>query len=278
MLTMEKLRKGIALATLLAALQAPGATEAAVSSGDGNFSAAEATPPQSMSPAPAPSQLDLLVAAATSGNVDAMNDLAVLIMLRAQGPRDIAIALDWNQKAIDGGSDKAMSNLGTMYLHGVGVPQDYVNAFHWFERAAERGNVRGMYSAGAMAETGLGTPRDLRLARVMYRKAAGAGFVPAMVKVSDDYARGPGGTADLVEAYAWLRVARDAGLSDDMEVIVLAKMDALESRLGAQRRDEARKRVSQLTALVRDRATPGADVAPPVERSVGNPEIRHVYM
>jgi hypothetical protein len=41
----------------------------------------------------APSQLELFIAAASSGNVDTMNDLAVLITIEARGPRDYAMAL-----------------------------------------------------------------------------------------------------------------------------------------------------------------------------------------
>jgi TPR repeat protein len=114
-----------------------------------------------------------------------------------------------------------------------------------------------MYSAGVMAEMGLGTSRDPGQARVMYRRAAESGFAPAMVKVSDDCARETGAGADLVEAYAWLQVALQSDLPDEMQIAVLAKVDTLGAHLGAQRRDEARVRATQLAALVRDHTVAG---------------------
>jgi uncharacterized protein len=196
----------------------------------------------------------MLVAAAAAGNVDAMNDLGVLLTVGGQVSRDFEMALYWYQKAIDAGSADAMSNMGAMYLYGLGLQRDYANAFRWFGRAAERGNVHGMYSAGAMAEAGLGMPRDPQLARVLFRKAAESGYVPAMVKVSDDCAQRTGASVDLVEAYSWLQVAVQAGLPEEMQIAVLAKIDTLGGRMGAQRRDEARMRAAQLSATVREHA------------------------
>jgi TPR repeat protein len=231
----------VAAAVWLASWQAPAAAEPE-----------PAAPPQGQAAEPARSPLEMLVAAASSGNVDAMNGLAVLLTIGAQVPPDYPMALYWYQKAIDAGSADAMNNMGAMYLYGLGVQRDYANAFHWFERAGERGNVHGMYSAGAMAEAGLGTSHDPQLARTLFRKAAESGFVPAMVKVSDDCAQGSGARADPVEAYAWLQVAQQVGLPEELQITVLAKIDTLGDRLGAQRRDEGRARAVQLSASVRE--------------------------
>jgi hypothetical protein len=213
---------------------------------------------------PAPTTLDLLVAAAQAGNVAAMNDLGVLYSVGGSVPRDYSKALYWYQKAIDGGSPGAMSNLGMMYLYGVGLPRDYANAFRWFQHAAEHGNAHAMYSVAVMADIGMGTSRDPGLARAMYRKAAESGVTPAMVKVSDDYARG-GASGDLVEAYAWLEVALQSGLPEELQIVALSKMDALGARLGSGRRDEARVRATQLAALMRIRALSGnEELAKPI--------------
>lgn len=227
--------------------------------------------PPAASPAPAQSQAEALLAAASAGNVEAMNNLAIALTLGARGPADYELALYWYQKAIDGGCASAMNNLGALYLHGIGVPQDYANAFHWFAHSAEHGDVLGTYRAAEMAETGLGTSRDLRLAKAMYRKAARSGFGPAMIKVSDDLSKTTAASSDLVDAYAWLRVALDAGLPEEMQIAVMAKMDTLGGRLGAQRRDDARVRAGQLAAELRSRA------AAPVQSRVPWTDRYHRY-
>lgn len=233
-------------------------------------SGTDRNPPQPAAPsapsAPGQNVVDALAAAAAAGNVDAMNDLGVLYSLGVQVPPDYPIALYWYQRAIDRGSVEAMNNLATMYLFGVGLSRDYVNAFHWFQRAAEGGNPHGMYSVAVMADMGLGTARDPALGRAMYRKAAEAGFTPAMVRISDDYARGPAGSHDLVEAYAWLEVALQAGVPEELQIEVLSRIDALGTRLGAARRDEARVRAVRLAALVKANVLPAkTESAKPVE-------------
>jgi hypothetical protein len=253
----------IAAAALLG-LPGPGAlAEAAAPSGEADRNAPGPSAPGAET-TPAPTTLELLVAAAQAGNSAAMNDLGVLYSIGGAFPRDYSMALYWYQKAIDHGSAEAMNNLGTMYLYGVGLPRDYANAFRWFQRSSEHGNPHATYSVAVMADIGLGTSHDPGLARAMYRRAAESGFTPAMVKVSDEYARA-GASGDLVEAYAWLEVALQSGLPEELQIAALSKVDALGARLGPGRRDEARVRATQLAALVRIRALSGSgEVAKPI--------------
>ena len=211
---------------------------------------------------PKPTVVEMRVGVAESGNVDAMNLLGVLYTTGTQVPRDTSMALYWFQKAIDGGSADAADNLATMYLFGIGLSRDPVNALRWFERSAARGNVHSIYSVAVMAEKGLATARNPQLAQAMYRRAAESGFTPAMVWVSEDYARGSGAKRDLVEAYAWLQVALQSGLPEELQIAAFASMENLEGRLGSQRRDEARKRATLITALVKTRALPAERKAP----------------
>jgi TPR repeat protein len=260
----------MAASALLALSGAAGAAEVMTSPGAANRNELAPSAPGATL-APGQSALESLAAAAAAGNVDAMNDLGVLYSIGGAVPLDYSKALYWYQKAIDGGSPDAMNNLGTMYLYGVGLTRDYVNAFRWFQRSAEHGNPHATYSVGVMADIGLGTSRDPALARAMYRKAAESGFTPAMVKVSDDLARRSGDGRDLVEAYAWLQVALQAGLPEELQITVLSKIDALGTRLGPGRRDEARVRASQLTALTSARGLPAQrEASKPVVSSHSN--------
>ena len=104
-----------------------------------------------------------------------------------------------------------------------------------------------------MAENGLGTPRDLRLSRAMYQDAAESGFAPAMVRVSDDLARGAV-ERDLVEAYAWLQIASQSELAAEARIVALAKMEDLGSRLGPDRRNDARARAAHIAGSIKERA------------------------
>lgn len=197
--------------------------------------------------------LQSLLSAADAGDVEAMNLLGVLYVLGVQVASDYSKALHWFQQAIDGGSVSAMHNLAQLYLFGIGVPRDYSNAFHWFQRSAAYGSVHGMYSAAVMAENGLGTPRDIRVARAMYRDAAESGFAPAMVWVSDQLAR-EAAKRDLVEAYAWLQITSQSELAVELRIVVLAKMEDLGSRLGPDRRNDARARATHIVTTMKARA------------------------
>lgn len=198
--------------------------------------------------------LPSLLAAAEGGDVEAMNLLGVLYVLGVQAPNDYSKAFHWFQQAIDGGSASAMHNLAQMYLYGVGVPRAFAYAFHWFQRSAAYGSVHSMYNAAVMAENGLGTSRDLRLSRSMYQDAAASGFAPAMVRVSDDLARTGSAKRDLVEAYAWLQIASQSELAAEARIVVFAKMEDLGSRLGPDRRNDARGRAAHIARSIKERA------------------------
>lgn len=201
--------------------------------------------------------LQSLLDAAEAGDVEAMNLLGVLYILGVQVSSDYSKALDWFQKAIEGGSASAMHNLAQMYLYGIGLPRDYSNAFHWFRRSAAYGNVNSIYSAAVMAENGLGTPRDLRVSRALYHDAAESGFAPAMVRVSDELVRGAA-KRDLVEAYAWLQIASQSELPQELQIVVLSRMEDLGPRLGPDRRNDARARATQILGTIKERVRSSA--------------------
>ena len=261
MTSIRTLAAAIAALAVLGLYEAEATAQPVTSKDDADLSAPEPAPSITLV-LPKAALLESLVAAAESGNVDAMNLLGVLYTTGTQVSRDTSMALHWFQKAIDGGSADAMDNVATMYLLGIGVSRDAVNALRWFVHSAARGNVHSICSVAVGAENGLGTARNLQLFRAMYRRAAESGFTPAMLRVSDSYARGLGAKRDLVEAYAWLQVALQSGLREEPLIAALASIEDLERRLGPERRDEARVRATRITALVRTRALPAEDRAP----------------
>ena len=54
--------------------------------------------------------------------------------------QDLAMAVDWYQKAASQGFMDAQANLGMMYYHGHGVERDYQAAARWFRMAADQGD------------------------------------------------------------------------------------------------------------------------------------------
>jgi len=242
----------IAASALLAASGAEAAPQGATHAGNAYWDARQPAA-FSMTANASENVLQSLLAAADAGDVEAMNLLGVLYILGVQVSSDYSKALHLFQQAVDGGSVSAMHNLAQLYLYGIGVPRDYANAFHWFQRSAAYGSVHGMYNAAVMAENGLGTPRDPRVSRAMYHDAAESGFAPAMVRVSDDLARGAV-KRDLVEAYAWLQIASQSELAAELRIVALAKMEDLGSRLGPDRRNDARARAAHIADSIKERA------------------------
>ncbi|MGZ9059409.1 MAG: tetratricopeptide repeat protein [Burkholderiaceae bacterium] len=246
----------IAASALLAASGAQAAPLGPTRASDAHWDARQPAALTTL-PTAGASPFQSLLDAAEAGDAEAMNLIGILYILGVQVSTDHSKAVDWFQKAIDGGSASAMHNLAQMYLYGIGVPRDYTNAFRWFQRSAAYGNVHSMYSAAVMAENGLGTPRDLRVSRALYHDAAESGFAPAMVRVSDELARGAA-KRDLVEAYAWLQIASQSDLPQELQIVVLSKMEDLGSRLGPDRRNDARARATHLLATIKERVRPTA--------------------
>lgn len=87
----------------------------------------------------------------------------------------------------------------------------------------------------------------------MYRKAAEAGLPLAMLWLSDDLARAGAGQ-NLIEAHAWLDVAALAELDGQLHLVVLARREALGSRLDPAERDRARAQAAHVVADIRARA------------------------
>jgi TPR repeat protein/serine/threonine protein kinase len=161
--------------------------------------------------------LPLVQKAAAAGNIDAMNNLAVLY----QNGRGLAQSYDkareWFQKAADAGDVDAMNSLGELYYYGRGVARDYTQARDWYEKAAAGDNANAMYSLGWMYEKGSGVIiRDYTQARKWYERAAAAGNTEANYNLGVLYQNGQGVAQDYNKAREWLQKAADAGNADAM--------------------------------------------------------------
>lgn len=74
-------------------------------------------------------------------------------------------------RAVKRGDVDAMNNLGMLLLQGQGVSADPVKALEMFRAAAEKGHATAAHNIGYIYENGIGVRPDLARSRVWYRHA-----------------------------------------------------------------------------------------------------------
>jgi localization factor PodJL len=105
--------------------------------------------------ADAPSGVDTLKRAATTGYTPAQLHLASLYQDGAKGlPVNLPEARVWARRAADGGDAKGMHAYGMYLFEGVGGARDQGDALVWLKKAAERGLVDSQYNVAKLYETG----------------------------------------------------------------------------------------------------------------------------
>ncbi len=85
----------------------------------------------------------------------------------------------WTIRAAANGDARAMHNLGLDYYEGLGGPKNLAIAAQYFQRAAELGLRDSQYNLARFMEAGIGTPQDLAGAYRWYLIAARAGDTEA---------------------------------------------------------------------------------------------------
>ena len=121
-------------------------------------------------------RLQRLVAAAESGDAEAMTDLA-LVYARGEEMQcvDLPTAIVWYRKAAASGSRRAMGNLAYFYLNGISVRQDPARAVALYEEAVKGPSPdldRYLYDLANCYELGIGVPPDKARATVLYSQSA----------------------------------------------------------------------------------------------------------
>lgn len=126
------------------------------------------------------SRLRALVAAAKSGDAEAMTDLA---LVHARGEErqcvDLRAAIAWYGKAAAAGSRRAMGNLAYLYLNGISVRKDPARAVMFYEEAIKGPSPdlgQYLYDLASCYELGIGVPPDRARAMALYSKSAQLGL------------------------------------------------------------------------------------------------------
>ena len=121
-----------------------------------------------------------LVAAAESGDAEAMTDLALVYARGEELQRvDLRAAIDWYQKAAASGNRRAMGNLAYLYLNGISVRKNPARAVALYEEAVKGPSPdldQYLYDLANCYELGLGVPLDRSRAMALYTKSAQLGL------------------------------------------------------------------------------------------------------
>ncbi len=104
--------------------------------------------------------MDVLIARAEKGEIDAQLELARRHETGAGLPVDSAQTVAWYIRAIRLGSPEAAHRLGGMFALGRGVKKDSVRAGRFWSLSARLGNPSAQIDWGVMCAKGEGTPRD----------------------------------------------------------------------------------------------------------------------
>ena len=124
-------------------------------------------------------RLQALVAAAESGDAEAMTDLALVYARGEELQRiDLRAAIGWYRKAAASGSCRAMGNLAYFYLNGISVRQDPARAVALYEEAIKGPSPdlgQYLYDLANCYELGVGAAPDKTRAMDLYLRSAQLG-------------------------------------------------------------------------------------------------------
>ena len=124
-------------------------------------------------------RLKTLIAAAESGDAEAMTDLALVYVRGEERQRvDLRTALAWYGTAAAARSRRAMGNLAYFYLNGISVRQDPARAVALYEEAIKGPSPdlgQYLYDLANCYELGVGAAPDKTRAMDLYLRSAQLG-------------------------------------------------------------------------------------------------------
>lgn len=113
-----------------------------------------------------------IIARAEEGDAEAQYEAGLIYLWGVDSlAQDMAISVQWVEKAAQQGQPEAAYQLGALYVLGEGVKQNMLLARHYFEVAADRGMSMALFELGGMDEFGLGGEMNKDRAKKRYDKA-----------------------------------------------------------------------------------------------------------
>ena len=110
--------------------------------------------------------------AAEEGDLEAQNELGLMLVQGKGIALDYEEAVEWFRKAAERKYAPAQKNLGQMYLLGNGVAQSHGLALEWNRRAADQGDAGAQYNLGVAYAEGRGVAQDWVRAHMWFNIAA----------------------------------------------------------------------------------------------------------
>jgi TPR repeat protein len=136
-------------------------------------------------------------------------------------------AAKYLQLAVNQNHAGAEYDLGVMYDSGDGVTADKSRACALFEKASEQGHIRAMNNLGHCYQYGEGKETDLAKATELYTRAANAGES----KAQGNLAILCGASGDWESSYIWLRIAENAGATQNRPAIDRVKVHLTQAQI-----------------------------------------------
>jgi uncharacterized protein len=131
-------------------------------------------------------------------------------------PKDMAIAMDWWERAARQLHARAAHNLALAILANEpdrvpdAVP-DYAAALRWLKIGVDAGYANSQYTMGKLTAEGLGVEADAAAAANFYLLAARQGFARAQYNLGKIYRDGIGVAQDETLSLFWWREAAERG-------------------------------------------------------------------
>ena len=170
-------------------------------------------------PGAASQAVDWLRLAAESGRTEAFADYAEALGDWVHGPRDLAAARTWYERAGEAGDGLAAAVAAAMYFDGEGGPADPERGVELMRMGAELGAPPAMGSYALLLFQGApGLAADPARAADWAQRGAEAGDGEAQFLYAYALATGDGAAQDLQRAYYWTlraRAPRASSLADD---------------------------------------------------------------
>ncbi|HVJ41720.1 MAG TPA: tetratricopeptide repeat protein [Dongiaceae bacterium] len=152
---------------------------------------------------------------------------------QAYAHHDYADAYKGFEKLASNGDLNAMNNLGLMLVNGQGTTVNYGAAADWFEKAANQGHLSAINNLGTLYELGHGRQQNYQMAAQYYRLAADRGMGDAQFNLAALYEQGHGVAKDPMQAYIWYGLAARSGDADAKAAQAKVKSDLSANILGS---------------------------------------------
>lgn len=124
--------------------------------------------------------------------------------------------MEWYIAAAKSGNVDAMSAIGMAYHLGYPEKRNDEQAFLWASRAADAGNPEAMYQTAYFYENGFGTDRDTDAALLLYAEAAEQGVRSAAIRLYEIYTDGLSGVQpDEKKAAHYLFLSGESDTEDE---------------------------------------------------------------